>query len=206
MGTDESSVDQADRRKRSSRRARAPVQRQAAPSGHGGGGSALMTSHGGTVLTSNKTMAIFWGAMDATRATRSPASTSFFSGWGGSQHRRRLDRVHGHQRPGHRDRRRTSGTRSTPPRRRPRRSARRSAVAEACKITNNNPDPSGDLLHLHVDRRRPRQLLRVAQLGRLLQRRADPGRVHAEHRRPRRLRSGRAPRPGTRRASQRSST
>jgi hypothetical protein len=51
----------------------------------GGGGSVDMTAHGGTVLTSNHTTAIFWG-------TSWPGSTSdivagidsFFSGWGGS--------------------------------------------------------------------------------------------------------------------------
>ena len=50
-----------------------------------GGGSADMTSHGGTVLTSNHTTAIFWGTSWASDGSDIKSGIqTFFLGWGGS--------------------------------------------------------------------------------------------------------------------------
>lgn len=109
--------------------------------GHGGGGSPLMTAHGGTVLTSNKTMAIFWG--DWTNpGDKVTGIDSFFQGWGGSHMAGDSTEYAG-----------TNGrvtssstylghvfdTTAAPNKA----LSTTSAVAEACKITNNNPDPNG---------------------------------------------------------------
>ena len=110
----------------------------------GGGGSALMTSHGGIILVANKTQAIFWGS-EWTSATfagdKITGLDSFFSGFGGSNYAGTNTEYTG-----------TNGqvTRTSTylghvidataaPSRAPSVSA---AVAEACKVTNNNPDPN----------------------------------------------------------------
>ncbi|MBV8755973.1 MAG: hypothetical protein JO257_01780 [Deltaproteobacteria bacterium] len=112
---------------------------------HGGGGGAsgspVMTSHGGTVLTTNKTFAIFWG--DWTNpGDKITGIDSFFQGWGGSHMAGDSTEYAGTNGQvtaastylGH-----TFDTSAAP------RKAltTNSAVAEACKITNNNPDPNG---------------------------------------------------------------
>lgn len=105
----------------------------------GGGSSADMTSHGGTVLTSNHTVAIFWG-------TTWPGSTSdivagidsFFGGWGGSHMAGDSTEYSGTNGQvtanstynGH-----TFDTTAAPSRA----LSTSAAVAEACKISNNNP-------------------------------------------------------------------
>lgn len=109
--------------------------------GHGGSGSADMTFHGGTVLTANKTMAIFWGAW-GNPGDIITGIDAFFGGWGGSGMAKDSTEYSG-----------TNGQvsanstylghvldTSTPPSRALSTSA---AVAEACKITGNNPDPLG---------------------------------------------------------------
>src|SRR5438270_10938575 len=56
---------------------------------HSGGGSTLMTSHGGNVLTSNKTRAIFWGSEWSSTSFEGDKVTgldAFFSGFGGSNY------------------------------------------------------------------------------------------------------------------------
>jgi len=99
-----------------------------------------MTFHGGTVLTANKTMAIFWGNWSNPGDIIS-GFDSFFGGWGGSGMARDSDEYSG-----------TNGQvtsastylghtvdSSTPPKRALSTSG---AVGEACKITGNNPDPN----------------------------------------------------------------
>jgi hypothetical protein len=106
--------------------------------------STLMVSHGGTVLVSNKTMAIFWGSQWSSASFAGDKITgldSFFGGFGGSSYAGASTEYTG-----------TNGQvtanstylghaidTSTPPKRA---LSTSSAVAEACKITGNNPDPS----------------------------------------------------------------
>ena len=110
----------------------------------GGGGSALMTSHGGIILVTNKTQAIFWGTQWTSASFAGDKITgldSFFSGFGGSNYAGTTTEYTG-----------TNGqvTRTSSylghvidataaPSKAPSVS---SAVAEACKVTNNNPDPN----------------------------------------------------------------
>src|SRR5205085_823637 len=106
--------------------------------GHGGGGSANMTLHGGNVLTSNKTMAIFWGSWGSPGDVITGIDT-FFGGWGNSGMAGDSTEYHGT----------TNGNvtksstylghtidSSTPP---SKALSVSGAVAEACKITSNNP-------------------------------------------------------------------
>jgi len=107
---------------------------------HHGGGSPLMTNHGGTVLTASKPEAIFWG--DWTNpGDKVTGLDSFFSGWSGSSVAKASTEYSG-----------TNGQvtssatylghvfdSSTPP---SKALSTSGAVAEACKITNNNPDPN----------------------------------------------------------------
>lgn len=109
------------------------------------GTSTLMVSHGGTILVTNKTMAIFWGSQWSSASfagDKISGLDSFFSGFGGSSYARASSEYTG-----------TNGQvtatstylghvidSSTPPRRALTVSG---AVAEACKMTNNNPDPNG---------------------------------------------------------------
>jgi hypothetical protein len=108
---------------------------------HGGGGSADMTLHGGNVLVTNKTMAIFWGAWSSPGDIISGID-SFFNGWGGSGMAKDSTEYHGT----------TDGNvsatstylghvvdSSTPPKRALTTSG---AVSEACSITGDNPDPN----------------------------------------------------------------
>lgn len=106
--------------------------------------SPLMTFHGGTVLQAAKTMAIFWGSewSGATFAgDKITGIDSFFAGYGGSTYAAASTEYAG-----------TNGQvtsastylghvldGSAAPRKAPTTSA---AVAEACKITNNAPDPN----------------------------------------------------------------
>jgi hypothetical protein len=117
-------------------------QKDAKPSGGGGGGSPLMTLHGGTVLASNKTLAIFWGATWAGyTGDKITGMDDFFNGFGGSNLAAASTEYAG-----------TNGQVTTSSTylghtldntSAPRRAlSTSSAVAEACKITGNNPDPS----------------------------------------------------------------
>ena len=109
----------------------------ARPGGGGGGSSPLLIDHGGPVLTTNKTMAIFWGNWSNPGDKISGLDT-FFGGWGNSQLAGASTEYSGIQKTstylGH------AIDSSTPPRKALSVSG---AVAEACKITNNNPDPNG---------------------------------------------------------------
>lgn len=108
-----------------------------------GGGNAStsvdMTFHGGTILTTPKTMAIFWGSWSSPGDIISGIDT-FFQGWGGSGMANDSTEYSG-----------TNGQvtstspylghaldSTTPPKRA---LSTSQAVSEACKITNNNPDP-----------------------------------------------------------------
>jgi hypothetical protein len=107
--------------------------------GGGGGGSVLMTFHGGTVLPTNKTQAIFWGAWGNPGDIISGID-AFFGGWGGSGMAKDSDEYSGTNGQvtaastylGH-----TLDTTSPPSRA----LSVSQAVAEACKVTGNAPDP-----------------------------------------------------------------
>jgi hypothetical protein len=97
---------------------------------------ANMTYNGGSVLTSNKTMAIFWGAW-SNPGDKITGLDSFFSGFGGSGIAQVADQYSsitssstylGHQ----------LDTSAVPSKA----LTVAQAVAEGCKITGNNPDPS----------------------------------------------------------------
>jgi hypothetical protein len=108
--------------------------------GHGGGGSPLMTFHGGTVLTASKTEAIFWGNWTSP-GDKITGLDSFFAGFGGSHYAGDSTEYAGSNGQvtssstylGH-----VLDTSAVPNKA----LTTNSAVAEACKITGNNPDPS----------------------------------------------------------------
>ena len=111
----------------------------------GGGSSALMTAHGGTVLAANKTMAIFWGSEWSSASFAGDKITgldSFFSGFGNSNYAGTSTEYAGTNGQvtkastylGH-----SLDTTAAPAKA----LTTAAAVAEACKITNNAPDPNG---------------------------------------------------------------
>jgi len=106
----------------------------------GGGGSPLMTFHDGTVLTKNKTEAIFWGDW-SNPGDKITGLDSFFAGWGGSGMAGDSTEYTGTN-----GKVTTSSTylghvldASAPP---SKALSVSGAVAEACKITGNSPDPN----------------------------------------------------------------
>jgi hypothetical protein len=112
------------------------------PQGAAAGNTANdMTWHNGTILVSNKTMAIFWGDWSNPGDVITGMDT-FFQGWGGSGMAGDSTEYTGSNGQvtsssaylGH-----VFDT-SSPPKRALTTSG---AVAEACKMTNNNPDPNG---------------------------------------------------------------
>jgi len=119
--------------------------RDAQPGGGGTTSSPLMTLHGGNVLTASKTMAIFWGSSWNTPSFAGDKITgldTFFSGFGNSRFAGTGTEYNGADGKfvttastylGH-----TVDT-SAPP---AKALSTSGAVAEACKITNNNPDPA----------------------------------------------------------------
>jgi len=141
--TDESSIDQAASGEQGLHGAPEHLQYAKGSHGHGGGGgSPLMTSHGGTVLTTNKTQAIFWGtSWSSYTGDKITGLDSFFSGFGGSVYARASTEYSGTNGQvtssssylGH-----TLDTTAAPSRA----LTTTSAVAEGCKITGNNPDAS----------------------------------------------------------------
>jgi hypothetical protein len=114
------------------------------PGGGGGSSSPLMTFHAGTLLTANKTEAIFWGSQWSNASfagDKISGLDSFFQGFGGSHYANSSTEYTG-----------TNGQvtnsstylghafdTSSPPSKALTVSG---AVAEGCKVTNNNPDPS----------------------------------------------------------------
>ena len=110
----------------------------------GGGSSVLMTSHGGTILVANKTEAIFWGSQWNTASFAGDKITgldSFFGGFGGSAYAGTSTEYTGTN-----GQVTTSSTYlghvidgSTVP---SRALSVSTAVSEACKVTNNAPDPN----------------------------------------------------------------
>lgn len=112
--------------------------------GGAGGGSPLMTNHGGTVLVASKTMAIFWGSQWNTASFAGDKITGldqFFAGWGGSNYAKTNTEYAGSNGQitasstylGHVIDGTAAPTKAL---------STTNAVAEACKITGNNPDPS----------------------------------------------------------------
>jgi hypothetical protein len=110
-----------------------------------GGGSPLMTNHGGIVLHTNKTMAIFWGSEWSAASFQGDKVTGLDTFFGGlnkstfagtsSEYSDGTGNVtNASTYLGH------TFDLSTAPRRAIQVS---DAVAEACKVTNNNPDPNG---------------------------------------------------------------
>jgi hypothetical protein len=140
---DESSVDQAATGEQGLNGApeHLHLQKGAKPGGGGGGTSSpLMTFHNGTVLTTNKTEAIFWGNWSSP-GDKVTGLDSFFEGFGGSHYAGDSTEYTGTN-----GRVTTSSTylghvfdTSTAPRKA---LTTNSAVAEACKMTNNAPDPT----------------------------------------------------------------
>jgi len=111
--------------------------------GRPGGGSPLMTSHGGTVLPTNKTKAIFWGPKWATSWENGKIAglDEFFTGFGGSNYAKASTEYAGTNGQvtatstylGHEIDTRPAPSKAL---------SVSSAVSEACSITNNAPDPS----------------------------------------------------------------
>jgi hypothetical protein len=109
-----------------------------------GGGSPDMTFHGGIVLTANKTQAIFWGSEWTSASFAGDKITgidSFFGGFGGSNYAGTSTEYTGTNGQvtktstylGH-----VIDSSAAPSRA----ISVSTAVAEACKVTNNNPDPN----------------------------------------------------------------
>jgi hypothetical protein len=105
---------------------------------HGGTSSPDMTYGGGSVLTTNKTQAIFWGTSWSTYSgDKISGMDSFFSGFGGSN----IEGIAGEYSSiqnsstylGHQ-----LDTSAAPSRA----LSTSAAIAEACKMTGNSPDPS----------------------------------------------------------------
>lgn len=108
------------------------------PARRGGGPAGDLIDHGGPVLTTNKTQAIFWGSSWATDTTdKIPGLDSFFSGFGGSGIESLASEYSGIQNVstylGHTIDTSAVSTKAL---------TTSQAVAEACKITNNSPDPT----------------------------------------------------------------
>lgn len=109
---------------------------------HGGGGasgSADLTLHGGNVLITPTSYSIFWGSYGTDIQS---GMAKFFNGFSGSSIANDSTEYYGTTN-GYVSGKTTNGavySDSNPPKRALTTS---SAVAEACKITNNNPDPNG---------------------------------------------------------------
>jgi hypothetical protein len=116
---------------------------EAAPSK--GGASPLMTWHGGSVLTSTNTYAIFWGSEWSSASfagDKIGGMDSFFQGFGGSRFAGTTTEYTGSN--GQVTTASTYKGHTLDLSAAPSRSIRVSAaVAEVCKITGNQPDPSG---------------------------------------------------------------
>ncbi|GAC1394388.1 MAG: hypothetical protein NVSMB47_03230 [Polyangiales bacterium] len=120
------------------------LQLQKDASSGGSTSSPLMTAHGGIVLTTNKTQAIFWGTSWASyTGDKITGLDSFFAGFGGSNYAKTCTEYSGTN-----GQVTASSTPIVPPHvidstTAPKRAlSTSSAVAEACKITGNNPDPT----------------------------------------------------------------
>ena len=133
-----------DGRQRAARKARAegpPAARRRSP-GAWGGGSPNLINHGGPVLQASQAEAIFWGSNWNNASFAGDKMTglaTFFSGFGGSNFAgtnteySSITKSMSVSRPG--DRRHDGAAAQG--------AHRSQAVAEACKITGNNPDPNG---------------------------------------------------------------
>jgi hypothetical protein len=112
---------------------------QAHSKGGGGGGSPDMTLHGGNVLTTATTYSIFWGSYGSDIQS---GMATFFNGFSGSSIANASTEYYGTS-DGYVSGRTNNGTvysDANPPKRA---LSTSSAVAEACKMSGNNPDPNG---------------------------------------------------------------
>jgi hypothetical protein len=111
------------------------------PPGAGGGSSANdMTLHGGNVLQTAKAYSIFWGSYGSDIQS---GMTTFFQGFSGSTIAKASTEYYGTSNgfvSGNTSYGGAFSESSTPPRRA---LSTSSAVAEACKVTNNAPDANG---------------------------------------------------------------
>ena len=150
--TDESSVDQAATGEQGLNGAPEHLFKgKDAKPGGGGGGSPQLTFHGGTVLTASRTQAIFWGSEWNSAAFAGDKITgldTFFNGFGGSLYAGASTEFSGSNGPvtsastylGHVFDSSAAPTRAL---------TTSSAVAEACKVSNNAPD-SGALYLIYT--------------------------------------------------------
>lgn len=119
--------------------------RDAGNARRGGGGSPLLLWHNGEILPATKTMAIFWGSQWTSASFAGDKITgidSFFSGWGGSNYAGTCTEytgTNGQVTAGSTYLGNTIDTSALPSKA----LSTSQAVAEACKITGNNPDPDG---------------------------------------------------------------
>jgi hypothetical protein len=111
--------------------------------GGGGKGSPLMTFHNGTVLTSNATYAIWWGtSWSSYTGDKITGLETFFTAFGGSRYAQDNDEYSGTN--GQVTSSSTfGGTFSDSSAAPPKALSVSGAVAEACKVSNNTPDPNG---------------------------------------------------------------
>lgn len=107
--------------------------------GGGSGGSADMTLHGGNVLITPSSYSIFWGSYGTDIQS---GMAAFFGGFSGSSIANASDEYYGTTN-GYVSGKSVNGavySDTNPPKRALTTSG---AVAEVCKVTNNNPDPNG---------------------------------------------------------------
>jgi hypothetical protein len=120
--------------------------KDAKPSAGGGGGSPLMTNHGGDVIVQVKTMAIFWGAEWNTPSFPGDKITgldAFFEGFSGSSFAGTSAEYDGTNN-GFVSGQSTYLGHTIDDSAAPKHAINTAtAVAEACKVTNNAPDPDG---------------------------------------------------------------
>ena len=105
----------------------------------GGGSSTLMTFHGGTVLPTNKTKAIFWGSWGSPGDIITGVD-AFFGGWSNSgmaKDSTEYSGTNGQVTGGSTYLGHVLDTTAAPSKA----LSVSAAVAEACKVTSNNPDP-----------------------------------------------------------------
>jgi hypothetical protein len=140
LDLNDSSVDQAATGEQGLRGAPEHLQYQKGAKPGGGGSSGDMTFHGGTVLTASKTQAIFWGDW-SNPGDIITGMDAFFGGWSGSGMAGDSTEYSGNN-----GQVTSSSTylghvidSSTAPRRA---LTTNGAVAEACAITGDSPDPS----------------------------------------------------------------
>jgi hypothetical protein len=118
----------------------------AKPSRPGGGGSPLLTLHGGNVLVAANTYAIWWGSQWNTASfagDKISGMTDFFNGFSGTNFSATSSEYYGtdgNYVSGQSSFKGNTTDTSAPP---SRALSVSGAITEACKIANQNPDPNG---------------------------------------------------------------